>query len=129
MLNFLLYLYLPPWLRGRAMFKLMVFRFLEDAFESQKTESQHFYSYPSPRFLHKPPPSPSRQRETISAHIKGTKPKFGFIFYFRKAIIPSLVICPNLGTICVWFSNPDSSREWNINKNLFCCKFFFKRFE
>ena len=40
--NFLSNLYIPPWLG--TIFKFMVFRFLENAFPSQKTESRHFYS-------------------------------------------------------------------------------------
>ena len=40
--NSLSNLYIPPWLG--TIFKFMVFRFLENAFPSQKTESRYFYS-------------------------------------------------------------------------------------
>ena len=46
LLDFLSNLNIPPWL-GKI-FKLMLFRLLENAFASQTFESIHFYSCPSP---------------------------------------------------------------------------------
>ena len=68
-LNFLLKLYIPPWLRKS--FKFIVLRLLENTFVSQKIESVHFYSCSQaklcPRFLSSTPgrrklPIPPEQR-------------------------------------------------------------------